>query len=134
MSDKLRWIPVEELAPPLDGTCILARNDQGDFCVRWETTKTYGDADFDWWYVDDGKEYRPLRGGEPTHWFSIASLDAIADELEAVRREAADRCAKIAASVEREPDSPNEAGWRESAERVGDLIRFEFGLGEAQHV
>jgi hypothetical protein len=39
------------------------------------------------------------------------------------------RCAEIAASVKVDPDSPHEVGWRESAERIEDLIRSEFGLG-----
>jgi hypothetical protein len=75
MRRNLCWVPVDELAPPRDGTCILVRNDRGDFCVRWETPKTCGDVGFEWWYVDDGKDYHPMRGSNPTHWFSIATLD-----------------------------------------------------------
>jgi len=62
------WQPIET-APKNGDTVLLWREIGGVVSAFWDCC-----ADFDWWYIDDGKygPY-PLRGPNPTHWMPVPS-------------------------------------------------------------
>ena len=64
------WQPIE--TAPKDGTSILIATVEpwgNMFVAQWETRKSHDDADFSYWYIDNGRgDLTLVRGGEVTHW------------------------------------------------------------------
>ncbi len=63
------WKPIE--SAPRDGTWILVFGNQ--FVGRMAVV--CWDEDYNWWCVDDGKDYEiSIRGQEPTYWDNMPEL------------------------------------------------------------
>lgn len=64
-----KWISVESVEPPKDGTRVLLLTERGVFAAEFGTESRFFRA---WWVVPDGKNYdMPLRGPAPTHWMPL---------------------------------------------------------------